>query len=86
MLVKINNKVFLKSFKILRTSFHLEYKEIENINKKAVQTVLCIVNSKGLTNETDLKYKTPITPHQSEPIPLDKIPFNVFFFINYSYQ
>ena len=80
-LVKINNKVVLRSFKILKTSFHLDYIEIEKINKNAVHTVLCIVSSKGLTKETDLKYNTPIIPHQREPNPLAKIPLKVFFFI-----
>jgi hypothetical protein len=83
MLVKINSKVVLKSFKILKISFHLEYRDTEKNNKNAVHIVLCIVSSIGLTKETDLKYKTPITPHQSEPSPLEKIPLKVFLFINY---
>jgi hypothetical protein len=71
---------------ISKTLSQREYIEIEKINKKAVQTVLCIVSSSGLTKETDLKYKTPITPHQRDPMPLDKIPLKVFLFINYCYQ
>ena len=61
-------------FNIRKTSYHLEYMEIVKRSKKAVQTVLCTINSIGSTKDTDLKYKTPITPHHSEPIPLNRIP------------
>jgi hypothetical protein len=45
--------------------------------------VLCIVNSKAEAKETNLKYNTPITPHQSEAPTVNKDPLNKFFFIEF---
>ena len=67
-------KVFFMFFKIRKTSFHLEYMVIVKRSKKAVQTVLCTINSIGSTNDTDLKYKTTIIPHHKEPAQLNRIP------------
>ena len=69
------------------SKIHTGMKHTEKTRKK-----LSIINkgrtpwNLGLTKETDLKYKTPITPHQKDPMPLNKIPFNIFLFINYCYQ
>jgi hypothetical protein len=70
-------------FTTRKTSFHLEYIDIVKRSKKAVQTVLWTINSSGSTKDTDLKYKTPTTPHHNDPEPLNKIPWKVFLFINY---
>ena len=51
------------------------------INNNAVQMVLCTVSSMAVAKETNLKYKTPITPHQSEAPTVNNEPFNNFFFI-----
>ena len=42
--------------------------------------VLCIVNSKAEAKETNLKYKTPITPHQIDAPTVNNEPLNNFFF------
>ena len=83
---KNNIKALFMFFKIRKTSFHFEYIEIVKRSKKAVQTVLCTINSTGSTKDTDLKYKTPITPHHNEPTPLNRIPRKVFLIINYCYH
>ena len=51
------------------------------LNTKAVQIALCIRNSKDEAKETNLKYKTPITPHQSDAPTVYNEPLNKFFFI-----
>jgi hypothetical protein len=66
---------------ILINSFHLEKYEVVITNNKAVQIVLCIVNSKVEAKETKLKYNTPITPHQSEAPTVNNEPLNKLFFI-----
>ena len=43
--------------------------------------VRCIVNSKAEAKETNLKYSTPITPHQREAPTVNNEPLNKFFFI-----
>ena len=50
-------------------------------NNNAVQIVLCIANSKAEAKETNLKYNTPITPHQREAPTVYNEPLNKFFFI-----
>ena len=50
-------------------------------NNKAVQIVLCIVNSRAEAKETNLKYNTPIIPHQREAPIVNNEPLNKFFFI-----
>jgi hypothetical protein len=50
------------------------------ISNNAVQMVLCITNSKAEAKETNLKYNTPITPHQSEAPIVNNEPLNNFFF------
>ena len=51
------------------------------INNRAVQMVLCIVSSKAEAKEANLKYNTPITPHQRDAPTVNNEPFNKFFFI-----
>ena len=84
--IKINETI-LETLKQKISKIHTGMKHTEKTRKK-----LSIINkgrtpwNLGLTKETDLKYKTPITPHHKDPMPLDKIPLKVFLFINYCYQ
>ena len=47
-------KMFIFFFIILLNSSHLDKYEVVKISKKAVQIVLCIVNSKAEAKETNL--------------------------------
>ena len=62
-------------------SFCLFLSKIKINKKKIVQNTLWETTSSGFTNETYLKYKTPITPHQNEPENDDKIPLLKSFII-----
>ena len=50
-------------------------------NNNAVQMVLCIVSSKADAKDTNLKYNTPMIPHQSDAPTVNNEPLNQFFFI-----
>ena len=73
------NLFFLKLLK--KKIFHFENKKVVIINVAAVQIQRCITTSIYPMKSINLKYITPIKPHQKDPSDVSKSPLLNCLFI-----
>ena len=59
---------------VIKKILHLEKNNVVKINITAVQTQRCITTSTYPIKSRNLKYITPINPHQNDPNEVNKRP------------